>query len=652
MNSYIKGIVIFNEMGDKKFVDFDRGVNIITGDSKTGKSALVEIIDYCLCSSRCTIPKGKITNFGQIYCILFVIGEECLAIARQKWELGAKMHIGIEKSNFTIEELQYEYFRDKPLISVKDAQLSIEQALGLHVLNIETENEDKEKKASLRNMVSYMFQHQNLMASKFALFYRFSDYYKRQDVIDQFPVFAGIIGQEYYSSLIRFNKLKKDLKKLQKEEQQNDTLTKKLKNELLPLFENYYALLNIPFDSSQSLKQLKDLSKKLPEIDYESIVTSEGITNRYKNLNDKLEELREQERDLQLKINDLGGIDRTGDTYIKMLEELKDKTQIAEPGKEAYSCPLCGNICEELSLINKDIIEASKWLDSEIEIASSYTNIFIEDIRKLENEKDIVIKHIKKVYGQIKQIERKYFNSDSLKSLREKVSDAKARILLYVETIDSGLFKNVSKEIEDINGQIKLLEQKISGFDLQNKINRTQNEICTNINRLADTLDFEDEFKPVDLTFDIINGTFDLYHHQNNKEKIYLSEMGSGANWVSCHISLFLSLLRYFTQQNEKSPMPLVLFFDQPSQVYFPQGLVITNEKEPDSEDLFKRQTDIEAVNKMYKTIFDEFTDIQEDTGILPQIIIVDHVDGDALEVKEAFKTFTRRNWRNGQALI
>ena len=30
------------------------------------------------------------------------------------------------------------------------------------------------------------------MASKFALFYRFSDYYKRKDVIEQFPVFAWI----------------------------------------------------------------------------------------------------------------------------------------------------------------------------------------------------------------------------------------------------------------------------------------------------------------------------------------------------------------------------------------------------------------------------------------------------------------------------
>lgn len=50
------------------------------------------------------------------------------------------------------------------------------------------------------------------MASKFALFYRFSDFYKRKDVIEQFPVFVGMISQEYYSDLIQLTLLVKILK--------------------------------------------------------------------------------------------------------------------------------------------------------------------------------------------------------------------------------------------------------------------------------------------------------------------------------------------------------------------------------------------------------------------------------------------------------
>jgi hypothetical protein len=42
-------------------VAFQRGrINVISGLSRTGKSAIIPIIDYCLGSRRCTIPTGVI----------------------------------------------------------------------------------------------------------------------------------------------------------------------------------------------------------------------------------------------------------------------------------------------------------------------------------------------------------------------------------------------------------------------------------------------------------------------------------------------------------------------------------------------------------------------------------------------------------------
>ena len=82
MKSYIKAIIIFNKNGEKRVVPLEQGVNIITGESKTGKSALVEIIDYCLCSTRCTIPKGKITDFSYLYTLVMAIDDNTYVIAR------------------------------------------------------------------------------------------------------------------------------------------------------------------------------------------------------------------------------------------------------------------------------------------------------------------------------------------------------------------------------------------------------------------------------------------------------------------------------------------------------------------------------------------------------------------------------------------
>ena len=60
------------------------------------------------------------------------------------------------------------------------------------------------------------------------------------------------------------------------------------------------------------------------------------------------------------------------------------------------------------------------------------------------------------------------------------------------------------------------------------------------------------------------DGSFDLYQHQNNREKVFLYEMGSGANWVSCHIALFLSFLHYFAKHLQEYLLPLpYLHFEQ-----------------------------------------------------------------------------------------
>ena len=80
------------------------------------------------------------------------------------------MYFSKEEKDFNYKLLSLDYFSEKPTLPYKDAQYEIECALGLFVTNMATDADQQGKKASLRNMVSYLFQHQNLMASKFALF--------------------------------------------------------------------------------------------------------------------------------------------------------------------------------------------------------------------------------------------------------------------------------------------------------------------------------------------------------------------------------------------------------------------------------------------------------------------------------------------------
>lgn len=641
MKSYIKSIIIFCKNGEKRIVPLEQGVNIITGESKTGKSALVEIIDYCLCSTRCTVPKGKITEFSYLYTLVMLIGDSTYIIARYNWDNGGKMHFSKEAADFSPENLEVTYFIEKTALSYKDVKNKIECVLGLFITNMATDADQKGKKASLRNMVSYLFQHQNLMASKFALFYRFSDFYKRKDAIEQFPVFAGIISQAYYSDLIQLNTLKSQLKQKQNKQKANKKSITIIKENLTPLLTDYFALLEQDFDGNMPVQKMLKIASDLPELDDSQLFGENKITERYSELNDELENLRNEEREILLRINNINNASGAGNSFSQMLKDLKQQTIVAEIETNEYTCPLCGQKCQEISDNDLKLIEATNWLDDELKITAKYTADFSEDIRKLNEAHSKIEEKIRDVWKQIKTIEKKFISSKTLTSKREKVNYAKARIALYAEVSSSGIFETADGDIEKLKEKIVRLEQKIKRFNVDKKMSEAEIFLSDNMNRLSLMLDFEDEYKPIDLNFGLTDGSFDIYQHQKSNENIHLYEMGSGANWVSCHIALFLSFLHYFSARGN-SPMPLIMFFDQPSQVYFPQD----NDKgEID-------QADLVAVNRMYKTIFDEINFIGKDTGILPQIIIVDHVDGNNLECKEEFNKYVRCNWGNGKALI
>jgi hypothetical protein len=85
----ILDIVLYSHRGEQRILTFQPGrLNIVTGDSKSGKSALIEIVDYCLGSSTCTVPKGVIRDTVAWYAIRLTDGESQHFIARRAPEAG------------------------------------------------------------------------------------------------------------------------------------------------------------------------------------------------------------------------------------------------------------------------------------------------------------------------------------------------------------------------------------------------------------------------------------------------------------------------------------------------------------------------------------------------------------------------------------
>ena len=84
MRAYIRHIGIIDHSDSVHAVSFTPGVNVITGKSSTGKSAMIEIFDYCFGSSDFTVPEGVITKNSSIYFVVIRVKDTNLVLARKR----------------------------------------------------------------------------------------------------------------------------------------------------------------------------------------------------------------------------------------------------------------------------------------------------------------------------------------------------------------------------------------------------------------------------------------------------------------------------------------------------------------------------------------------------------------------------------------
>jgi hypothetical protein len=113
-----------------------------------------------------------------------------------------------------------------------------------------------------------------------------------------------------------------------------------------------------------------------------------------------------------------------------------------------------------------------------------------------------------------------------------------------------------------------------------------------------------------DLTVKVIRGTRDDY----------LWEIGSGANWLAYHVAVTLALQGYFLKI-PNHPVPGLLIYDQPSQVYFP-----ARRSRPAKSEQIDPKWDDEDVVAVRK-VFDLLARVVRKTKGRLQVIVLDHAD-------------------------
>ena len=86
----IKSIHIYSHDGQRRDLAFKAdGLNVITGRSSTGKSALSEIVEYCMGRSTFNVPEGVIRDKVAWFAVIYQFSGEEVLIAKPTPSAGA-----------------------------------------------------------------------------------------------------------------------------------------------------------------------------------------------------------------------------------------------------------------------------------------------------------------------------------------------------------------------------------------------------------------------------------------------------------------------------------------------------------------------------------------------------------------------------------
>lgn len=144
-------------------------INVITGASRTGKSAIIPIIDYCLGDGQCQIPVNTIRDACSWFGIIVKIDEKKLLLARRE---PGQHKVTDDMMLMEGEEIEIPEIPGKNT-TCKNVRRYLDELARVTFLEL---NQDEfngfTDRPSFRDMMAFCYQTQNIVANANTLFYK------------------------------------------------------------------------------------------------------------------------------------------------------------------------------------------------------------------------------------------------------------------------------------------------------------------------------------------------------------------------------------------------------------------------------------------------------------------------------------------------
>lgn len=607
----IRELVLYGTNGEVRHLPFNLGkVNIISGKSKSGKSVIGDIIDYCLGGTSCSIADGIVRETVSWYGLLLQFDNERVFVARQSppkgqqstnkfyYEIGKTLTVP-EKSNFT------------PNSNTEGIEEMLSRRLGISEnLNIPPDGQTRlPLSANIRHGLYYCFQNQDEIAARNFLFHKQSEDFITQAIRDTMPYFLGIINEESLALENQRTILKRkisvekrrleEIRMLQGGGMQRATAliaeakyTGLLEEDINLDYSNYASL----YSALKAINEWKPIEVHTVGMDKLSFLQSELST-----VQDQLDYTDEDLRNARTFVGETKGyVDETEHQKMRLESIGLFETLNFEPNY----CPLCSNSLSE-PLPNVEAIKtAIKNLDANIESVTREKPKLRKYIDELEVERQTLRENEKRLKTEIDSIHAQNQDAISLRDLNSRRAKVVGRISLWLESVD--LNEDTSgkeSSITELETQLVEIDKLLNKDSVEERKQSILNRMSVDMSSWAKELELEYCDSPYRLDMGQVTVVVD-----KPERPVPLHQLGSGSNWVGIHLIAYFALHKYFI--SHRRPVPRFLFIDQPSQVYFPS-------------DLDAQNTDKEEVNNLYQFIFNRTKELNDNL----QVIIVDHAN-------------------------
>lgn len=642
MKLKIKNILLYpvDDNHHPRIIKFEEAkVNVITGYSQRGKSAIISIIDYCLGSSECDIPVGTIREKVDKFAIYISIGDQNIFLARDcpgndnkvsdvmyMYDVQGKGDNPALNTNEWIKDAgKYKTNRDK----VKN-YLSVKA--GFENISINNESQKEDAPASFRDTAAFMFQPQNIIANPTTIFYKTDTFEHLRRLKTLFPL---VLGYKSYEIL----NLESEIDLLDREEKEKarklDDLRIQYENWQSDVYEYYSTAINLGLSNadisieSASVNLIKNELKKIVSDVKNNRFFKEGSAVRY---SEKLEELdsdririvRELD-ELRVGLQKIQQFDRSKVEYVESVAiEIDKRLKPVDwflKQKGTNICPFCDSISEKAintllhlqneSQKNRKVIEASRSENFSFE---KEKGDYREKIKAKEREIVKIDANIQILRNEDRKNFQKLQDIFEFSGKIEHVLENLDRISPSAELATE--LERIAKELESKRKILKGLKEK---FDKEYCLRKVSDAIANYVKILPIE---NKQQRRVLLDPDVSVGI--RIEDTRTRNINFLYKLGSGANHMCFHLATMLGLHEYFLKlpaSGKKNYVPSLLVLDQPSQVYFPEDF---NDLEKDNLDSEKKQKISEDIQNT-TLIFKACSKFIESNEFQTQIIVLEH---------------------------